>query len=278
MTKQSQGALLMLASAFLFSAHLLILKHASLSLHPFQIAFLRNTMASVVLGGMLLWVGPSMIRNGRTFALRCVLGTGAGLALYYANANAPLAAVTLIFHARIFLLLALASLVLKEQISPPRWLAIIMGFTGIIIVIMPDRTGGWSMGLLAATAAAALSSGSQIAVKALTRDNAPLTIAAFSQLAITALSAPMAIPVWLAPPLPAMALIGTAAAFSAMAALAAAKAFSLTQASVVSPMDNTGIVLSAALGFVFFGEVPGPGIVIGAILVLGGAFYVAQKT
>lgn len=269
----------MLASAFLFSLHLAVLKLASLTFHPFQIAFLRNLLGALVLGGwLLLTFKPASVRSVPLFAIRSVLGVAAGLALYFANANAPLASVALIFHARIFLLVALAGLALHERVSPTRWAAITIGFAGIALAISPTEAAGWSVGLLAALAAAVLSAGSQVAVKALTRDNPPLTIAAFSLLAFTVLSAPMAIPVWIAPTLPNLALILLASIFSALAALSAAKAFALAQASVVSPMDNSGIVLSAALGFMVFGEIPGWSVVAGAVLVLAAAFYVAQRT
>lgn len=278
MDNQKAGALWMLLSVFLFSSHLLVLKFVSLSMHPFQQAFIRNIIAALVLTGFYLASKPKPLRNFRLFFLRSVLGVGAGLMLNYANANAPLATVALLLNARIFPLTALAGYALQERIDSARWFGICVGFAGIFVVLMPNLNGAvWSLGILAALAASLMSSGSQIAVKALTNTNSALTVAAFSQLAFMFLSAPIGLYYWSAANVADIAMIGVAAAGSAGAALAAAKAFSMASASVVSPMDNTAVILASAMGFIFFGETPTWNVMLGAVLIFGGAYYVAAR-
>ena len=144
---------------------------------------------------------------------------GAGLMLNYANANAPLATVALLLNARIFPLTALAGYALQERIDSARWFGICVGFAGIFVVLMPNLNGAvWSLGILAALAASLMSSGSQIAVKALTNTNSALTVAAFSQLAFMFLSAPIGLYYWSAANVADIAMIGVAAAGSAGAA------------------------------------------------------------
>lgn len=60
--------------------------------------------------------------------------------------------------------------------------------------------------------------------------------------------------------------------------LAAAKAFSLAPASAVSPIDNTGIFISALIGWMIFGEVLSWNVVFGGLLVSISAVFVATRT
>lgn len=268
----------MLASVFLFTAQLSFLKHASLSLHPFEVLFLRNAVAAAFMGAAFVLAGPTLLVGWRVFAIRAGFGFLAGLCLFYANANAALAAVAIIFHARIFPLTGLARIALGERVSPRRWLGVATGFLGILVIVMPERWDAWSLGLLAALGAALLSAASQVAVKALTEDNAPLTVAAYSQLALAVLSAAPAVSVWKTPEPWELAAIAVGAAAGGLAMLAAAKAFSLAPASAVSPVDNTGIFVSALIGWAVFGEALSWNVALGGLLVSASAVFVASRT
>lgn len=276
--RQVIGGLYMLGSVFAFSCQLAFLKHASLALDPLQVLFLRNAMAAIFFAVAFAVTGPHRLRRGRIFTLRVGLGFLAGFFLLYANANAALAAVAIIFHARIFSLTGLAHLALGESVVMRRWLAMTTGFLGILLIVAPDRWDGWSLGLLAAVAAALLSSGSQIAVKALTADNAPLTIAAYTQLAFALLSAGPAYSVWRTLQMSELAVIAAGGISGGLAMLAAAKAFSLAPASVVSPVDNMGIFVSTLIGWAIFGETLSWNVAMGGLLISASSLYVAKRT
>lgn len=276
--RQALGGLFMLASVFLFAAQLSFLKHASVNLHPFEVLFLRNALAAAFMGVAFLLAGPTSLVGWRVFAIRAGFGFLAGLCLFYANANAALAAVAIIFHARIFPLTGLARFALGERVLPHRWLGVVAGFFGVLLIVMPERWDAWSLGLLAALGAALLSAASQVAVKALTEDNAPLTVATYSQLAFAILSAAPAVPVWSTPEPWDLAAIAVGAVTGGLAMLAAAKAFSLAPASAVSPVDNTGILVSALIGWVIFGETLSWNIALGGLLVSVSAIFVTTRT
>lgn len=272
------GGFYMLLSVFLFVAQLSFIKHASINLHTFEILFLRNAISGVFLGLLFALAGPKDLIGWRVFTVRVVLGYLAGACLFYANANASLAAVAVIFHARIFPLTGFAHIALGEQVSLYRWLGVALGFAGILIIILPTSWDAWSLGLLAALGAALFSAGSQVAVKALTINNSPLTIAAYSQIAGAFLSAPPAMSVWTAPEAWELVSITLSAIAGGLAMLAAAKAFSLAPASAVSPIDNTGIFISALIGWAIFGEVLSCNVVLGGLLVSISAVFVATRT
>ncbi|CDK97788.1 putative s-adenosylmethionine uptake transporter [Magnetospirillum gryphiswaldense MSR-1 v2] len=276
--RQVLGSLFMLASVFFFSAQLSFLKHASLSLHPFEVLFLRNAVAAAFMGVAFVVAGPTLLVGWRVFAIRAGFGFLAGLCLFYANANSALAAVAIIFHARIFPLTGLARLTLGERVSPCRWLGVAAGFLGILLIIMPERWNAWSLGLLAALGAALLSAASQVAVKALTEANAPLTVVAYSQLAFAIMSMAPAVSVWKAPEPWELAAITMGAAGGGLAMLAAAKAFSLAPASAVSPVDNIGIFVSALIGWVIFGETLSWNVALGGLLVSVSTIFVTTRT
>lgn len=269
----------MLASACLFSGQLAIFKAASVSIHPFELSFLRNLFALAPLVIMAIASPPAIIVGVPLLVLRAMLGVGGSLALFYANAHVPLATVAILFHARVFPLSVMARLLLHEQISVSRWVAIAVGFSGVVIVCVPAIAGSaTTIGITAAVIAALLSSGSQISVKALTRSNTPLTVAFFGQLALSIFSAPAALAVWSWPIGRELLLITAAAVAGGLAAYAAARAFSLASASSLGSADNTGIIVSGVLGFAIFGEVPHWTVFAGAVLMFGAAHYIARWT
>jgi drug/metabolite transporter (DMT)-like permease len=278
MTRQILGSVFMLASVFLFTAQLSFLKHASLTLHSFEVVFLRNMISAIFIGAIFVLRGPTRLVGWRVFSLRVGFGFMAGLCLFYANANAALAAVAIIFHARIFPLTSLARFALNERVSPYRWFGVFTGFLGILMIVMPEHWDRWSVGLLAAVGAALFSAVSQIAVKSLTDDNAPLTVVAYSQLAIAALSVGPAVSVWTVPETWELSAIAMGAIAGGMAMLAAAKAFSLAPASAVSPVDNLGIFVSALIGWLVFGETLSWNVALGGVLVSASAVFVTTRT
>ena len=62
-----------------------------------------------------------------------------GFSFFYASLTVlPLATATALFFVTPFLITIFAKFILKEQIGPRRWLAVIIGFIGVYIILNPD--------------------------------------------------------------------------------------------------------------------------------------------
>lgn len=274
-----RGVLWMLLSAIMFSLQLSILKYASLAIHPLEVVTLRNTMALIPLAVLAAWNRPTLPVQLNLFLLRSLLGVATAAAMYSSTALSPLAVITLIFNARIFPLSVIANIVLGEHVSRRRLLLITAGFSGIAVTLLP-RIENYSVefGVVLAGAAALLSAGSQLCVKALTNRNSALTVSLYGQIGLCLLSIPLSISVWTTPTLVELSIVATAASFGGVASLAATHAFKSAPATVVSPVDNTAVAFSALLGFLLFNEVPSWYLAFGAVVVFLSSYCIARYT
>ena len=109
------------------------------ALPPFQIAFFRNVFGLLFLLPLLMRSRFAVLRTQRIglHALRGVINIGAMLMFFTALSISPLAKVTaLSFTAPIFMAI-LSVFILGERFRIYRWLAILLGFSGMLIILRP---------------------------------------------------------------------------------------------------------------------------------------------
>ncbi len=278
MTKQVIGGLWMAASAIAYSLHLSIVKLVTSSINVLEVGCIRNVIAAIILFSAYAADGMRTPSSWRLYAVRSILGVSCIMCLYYANSREILAVVVVLFTSRIFLIAAISPMILGESVSKQRWLGIAVGFAGVVITMWPSDFSWPSVGAIAALTAAALSAGSQIAVKALVSQNSPLTVSGISACLFAILSVPVAWPVWTPPEFYDIYLIGCAAIFSALATFFAAKSLSYAPISAVSPVDNSNIIVASIIAFFAFGEIPELRTIVGSALIVWAASYVVKVT
>jgi drug/metabolite transporter (DMT)-like permease len=144
-----------------------------------EIMFWRQAVCVPLLLGWLAMNGKlSMLRTQRlpTHARRAAVGMGGMVCNFGAAILLPLAeATTLGFTTPLFAVI-LTALVLREKVGPWRWLAVVLGFAGVLIIAQP---GHQPISLLGA--AAGLGSGLLVAVvsfqiKDLARSEPPIAV------------------------------------------------------------------------------------------------------
>ncbi|MFW2587365.1 DMT family transporter [Sagittula sp. SSi028] len=205
--------------------------------------------------------GPMIWRAGLTVL--------ASVAFYMAFRLLPFADVFL-FVALIPLIAAvLSGPVLNEVPRPSAWAALALGAGGVICML-PGGVTGLAAGHLWALVAALSGTGALLAARVIgLRERAPMAQVFWPNLALLVVMAcalpfvwrPMGLVdvVWVA--VYALALFG--------ARYVVAEAMRLLPAYVATPLMNLQFVWMVTIGFVFFGEVPGIGTVLGAALVVG---------
>src|SRR3546814_12180958 len=55
------------------------------------------------------------------------------------------------------------------------------------------------------------------------------------------------------------------------------RAYRSGEASFVAPFDFLKLILAGLIGFAVFGEVPGPATLLGAVVIVGAAVYIARR-
>jgi len=136
--KRRKGIYLMLIAAFLFALMGVFVKLLSQYMSSIQIVFLRNLVGAVFIASSLI-NRPARGKGGKPFLLifRGVIGSLALYALFYNMSTIGLGeAITYLQTAPIFIAL-FSFLWLKERLSHVGWIAVFIGFSGILFVFRP---------------------------------------------------------------------------------------------------------------------------------------------
>lgn len=277
-----QGLLWSALSVTVFSGLNAIARVLAQGLDSYQVQFLRYAMGLVV---MLPFVWHHGVARYRPQTLHGHLARGVlhtlGLTLWFlALPRIPLADTTAIgFTTPLFVMVG-AWLFFKEQMRWERWLATVLGFVGVLIVVLPQASlGATGPGVyhLAMLASAPVFAASYLLTKTLTRHESTGTILLWQQIVIAGLSLPMAVVVW--QPLGAAQWAG----FLACGVLGTLGHYALTRSIQVADISSTQsvkfieLVWAALLGWVIFADLPTLHTLAGGLLIAAATVWVTRR-
>ena len=268
----------MLGSTVLFSLMHVCVRYLSAELHPFEIAFFRNFLALIFLLPLMLKNGASLLitNNMKWHLLRAGLNVFAMLMFFYALSITQLATVqALSFTAPLFATV-MAVVFLGEKVRLRRWMAIVIGFTGVLIILRPGIQP-IEPGAVLVLGSASIWALTMIVIKHLSNTDSPLTITAYVTIFLSILSLIPAIFFWKWPQGLQWGWLFFAACTGTLGQLLLARAFAYAETSIVLPFDFAKIIWSASLGYVFFGEYVSIYTFIGATIIFSGACYIAIR-
>jgi drug/metabolite transporter (DMT)-like permease len=274
-----QGMVWMVLGGFLFSLLNTISRELTLQLDVYQSQFLRYVFGLLVI---LPWVFRDGWRAYMPVNMAGQFWRGGvhtlGLILWFtALPKIPLADMTAIgFTGPIFIMLG-AAWFLGEPMRKDRWIAAIVGFAGVLVVVLPKMSGEGGWFNLVMLASSPVFAASFLITKALTRYEKPGVIVLWQALTVSLLSLPMALPHWQMPTL--LQWLG----FAATGVLGTLAHYSLTRAFVLSDISATqslrflDLVWASILGWLVFGDVPSQWTWAGALVILGATVWIARR-
>ena len=274
-----QGMVWMVAGGFLFSLLNTIARELTLQLDVYQSQFLRYVFGLLVI---LPWVFRDGWRAYMPVNMAGQFWRGGvhtlGLILWFtALPKIPLADMTAIgFTGPIFIMLG-AAWFLGEPMRKDRWIAAIVGFAGVLVVVLPKMSGegGWFNWVMLASSP--VFAASFLITKALTRYEKPGVIVLWQAITVSLLSLPMAIPHWQMPTpvqwlgFAATGVLGTLAHYSLT------RAFALSDISATQSLRFLDLVWASVLGWLVFGDVPSEWTWAGALVILGSTVWIARR-
>ncbi len=274
----ARAVLLMLFSTVLFGLMAVVIRLASETQHPFEIAFFRNLFGLLFTLPLLFKHGPGLLKTSKLplYLLRCAIGTVGMLAGFWAIVHLPLAqAVAISYSTPLFVTIG-AVWVLGETVRARRWAAVLIGFIGVIILLRPDAdtfTGASLVALLAAVMSASVA----ISIKFLTRTESPDAIVVFT----TALWVPMslvpALLFWQTPSGITWLWLVLAGLFGTVAHMCWTRALQLGDASILTPISFMQVLVVGVFGWWLFGESVDRYTLIGALIIFGSNLYLAHR-
>lgn len=281
-TEERKGAGLVLAAgAFaLFSVLDVIVKLLTAGYAIPQIIFLN---AAFALATILTYAAlrGGIVRNLRTrrvglHAVRASMGVLSGFCTLFAFSRMPIADVyTLAFSAPLWIT-ALSVPILKEKVGWRRWTAVGVGFLGILIILRPGA-GVIDLAAFAALGGAFFYSMGMLISRFMRGTESSVSFAAYSSIAGLLVTAPMLPFVWQTPTLTHFGMSAISGTIGGVALICLLTAFRQAPASFVAPFQYTQLLWGVLYGYLVFGTVPDPWMVLGGGIVIGSGLFILYR-
>ena len=266
------------ASGFLFMILNAVVRNLTLALDPFQVQFLRYFAGLVV---MLPWIIRAGIAAYKPNGLGGQLGRGVvhtfGLLLwFYALPHVPLADVAAIgFSTPIFVMLG-AAWFLGERMFTARWVAALIAFGGVLIVLAPKLTGAVGFYALVMLASAPVFAASYLITKVLTKRDRVEVIVAWQALTITVLTIPFALVDWTWPSATQWGWVLAAGILGSAGHYCMGRAFAIADISAMQSVKFLELVWATLLGLIIFSDPPSGATLIGGAVIVAATVWIAR--
>jgi len=250
-------------------------------LHSWQTVCLRYAFGALVMLPLVVRAGMAVLRsnNLKLQVTRCAvhsLGTGMW---FLALPMVPLAEITAIsFTSPIFLAIG-AMLFFAEKVRGERWIAICVGFLGVLIVLYPKLEHGiaanWASLLL--IAAAPVSAGSYLLAKRLMRYDKTETIVLWQAMLVSLFTLPLALFYWRPMTLTILAMFVMVGILGSAGHYALNRSLKATDIAATQPARFLELVWASALGFLIWGDVPPVWTFAGAMVIFSATTWIARR-
>ncbi len=246
-------------------------------MHPFQIVFGRFLFAFLAFALASAILRPALQRPHLPLHLARTLGGWAGLTLMFASvAHIPLADATAISFLNPVFGMILAIPLLGEKVGRWRWGAAGIAFVGAVILLRPTPDSFQPAALLALGAAVILGFELNI-IKKLTRRENPFSILLINNAIGVCIATLAVLWVWFWPTPAQWALMSALGCAMAVAQTCFVNAMARADASFVAPFSYGTLIFAAIYDILFYSVVPDTITVLGAGIILAGAFLLAWR-
>lgn len=279
MGSNTRGALIALLAFAIFSTHDVIVKVLGASYSPVQIVFF-----SVLFG--FPWVTLMLIRDASSgnlrprhpywTALRTAATTVTGISAYYAFSALPLAQVYAILFATPLLITILAIPILGEQVRLRRWIAVLVGLCGVLVVLRPGAQA-LTLGHAAALFAAMGSGIASVIVRKIGKDERSVVLLIYPMMTNFIIMGCALAFVYKPMPVEHMVAIAAMSIMLLMASSLVIAAYKAGEAVVVAPMQYSQIIWASLFGALMFDETMDAYTLIGAGIIIASGLYIVVR-
>ena len=247
-------------------------------LHPFEVVFLRNVFACLVLMPLLVYRGRSLWHSSRfgLYGLRVSISFLSMLSWFYAISLITIGEVTAIsFLAPLFGTLG-AVFLLGEVVRVRRLTALGIGFLGAMIILRPG-VSAMGVGQICALFSAMMAGLTVVLVKQLTAHDDPDKIVFLTNMLLLPLSLVPALLVWRWPTadmLPALVGMGVCAVLGHVCLV---RGWAATDASLAMTFEFSKLPFTVGIAYLAFAETIDLWTWIGALVIFASAVYITRR-
>jgi drug/metabolite transporter (DMT)-like permease len=245
-----------------------------------QFVFLRSLIGLLIFLSLARQFGGAnglRTRRWRWHLLRTLLAVGAMFGFFYGLSRMPLVeALTLGFTAPL-MVTALSMPMLGEHVGWRRWVAVVVGFAGVLIILRPGTQA------IVFAHVAVLISSFCYACLAITARKLADTESSYS-LSIYVVTGPLLVSTtllgtgdWQVPDLTGWLLFGIAGTCSVIAWIGIIGGYRRAAPAMLAPFEYTALVGGALAGYLIWNEVPDRWVIAGAAVIIGSGLFVVYR-
>ncbi|HZY18018.1 MAG TPA: DMT family transporter [Ramlibacter sp.] len=254
-----RGVLALSAGMASFVTNDALVKYVSQSLPASELIFLRGVFATTLLLAIAAATGElrqwALLRDRRVL-LRAGFDAFATLTYLTSLFHLPLANATAINMATPLFITLFAVMAFHERVGPGRWLAVAVGFAGVLLVVQPSGAAFNAYALLC-LGGTLLHAGRDLTTRVIDRGVPSLLITLSTALAVTLLSGFWGLGHdWIAVTTGQLALLALASIFLSGGYFLLTVSMRSGEMSVIAPFRYTGLLFALVLGFAVWGDVP----------------------
>jgi drug/metabolite transporter (DMT)-like permease len=245
-----------------------------------EVLLFRYVFASGVFWVILLSTSGLLVlatRRPLDHAIRSISGVASLALLYYAITRIPIADATAIAYAAPIFITLLSIFLLGEVIGPRRWIAVILGFVGVLLIARPQAQS-WDIGVLAALGSALGGAIVAIWLRKLSSSEKSVAIGIYyNGLGSLFCLGWVALAGWLTPRGGDISLLVGFGLGCGLQQWLLTVSFRYAQASLLAPFEYLAMVFAAIVGFVFWREIPTLTTWLGAATIAASGLFIFKR-
>lgn len=256
----------------------IISKYVGIRLHSVEIAFFRFFLGALTLIPFVFYSGINTLKTSNPivhFMRGFLLFLGMTSWTYGVTISQVSTATMISFTVPLFVLV-LAVFFLNENITWQRWVATIVGFIGIIVTLKPHESDFNPQVLVFVFASLSFAMLDIINKKFIVKESM-ISMLFYSAIVTALLSIVPASLVWVTPTINELILLLILGASSNLILFFILKAFSLVDATAVAPYRYLELLISATVGYIIFGDIPGTSTWYGALIVIPSTLFIVYS-
>ena len=274
----ARGMAWMLLTSVLFVGVTGIVRHLGSDMSAPQAAFIRYGFGVMLMLPVLMRLRARELISPR-MGMHAVRGLvhGIGVMLwFYAMARIPIADVTALSYTTPIFVTIGAAWFLGERIRFRRIAAVLLSILGVLVIVRPGIIAV-ELGTLAQIAAAPLFAASMLIAKRMTDTEPTTVIVALMAVFVTLTLLPFALASWRTPTPEELAWLFATALLATLGHLTLTQAFRAADITVTQPVSFLQLVWAALLGLYVFGEAIDFWTMVGALIIIASATYIAHR-
>jgi drug/metabolite transporter (DMT)-like permease len=272
------GIFYILTAMFIFSCTNALVKDVAQTYPMWEVVFFRLFFVIIPASYMIYREGGVSLLKAHQWGKLVFLGVLGAFGVYFlfmAFRYLPLADATGLAYSSILFITALSGPLLKEAVGIHRWLAVLLGFVGVLIMASPQ--GNLDPNTLYAIGFAMIDGLLMIVIRLLTRQDRSSVIVFYFAVFASVISGAFMLFDWQTPTLKDFFILVAMGIGGGVGQLFMTNAYKLAPAVVVAPMSYSSMLWGALFGFVFFQEIPTWQVGVGAATVIAAGLYIIYR-